>query len=178
MSHRTFVVLLLGAGFLVSESAGQVFYGSLTGNVMDPSGAAVPNAKVEVVNTATGVTMQGATDSRGVFLFQDVQPGSYKLTISAPAFATTVESGVDVVENTVRRVDVQLRLATVGQAVTVNIQAEAAVLQTDRADVNHEISTSEVQDLPITGTNGMRNFESVFVAVPGFSPPVANSSTR
>jgi len=177
MSNRSFgaAALLLFSLAVPFTASAQVLYGSLTGNVTDKTSAAVPNAKVEAVNAATGTTKEAATDERGVFLIQDVQPGVYKLTISAPAFAALVEDGVQVLENTVRRLDVQLQLAAVGQTITV--QADAAILQTDRADVNHQISTQEVDDLPITGTNGMRNFESIYVTVPGFTPPVANSST-
>ena len=135
----------------------------------------MPNAKVEATNISTGTSNQATTDERGVFLIQDIQAGVYKLSISAPAFGTTVQTGIEVAQNTVRRVDVQLQVANVGQTVTV--AADAAVLQTDRADVNHQITTQEVADLPLTGTNGMRNFESIYVTIPGFTPPVANSST-
>ncbi len=111
-------------------------YGSLTGNVTDKTGAAVPNAKVEP-STPTG--RQQTRRHRRPRRLPDSGPSGrvYKLTISAPAFATIVESGVQVAENTVRRVDVQLQVANVGQTVTV--AADAAVLQTDRADVNHQI---------------------------------------
>ena len=177
MSNRIFTVLslLLSSFVLPFTAPAQVLYGSLTGNVTDKTGAAVPNAKVEVTNIGTGIAKQTATDDRGVFLIQDVQAGIYKLTIGAPAFASTVESGVQVEENTTRRVDVQLQVANLGQTVTV--AADVTVLQTDRADVNTQVSSQDVTDLPTAGTNGSRNFESVFVTVPGFTPPVANSST-
>jgi hypothetical protein len=57
-------------------------YGSLTGNVTDAADAAVAGAKVEAANTATGVTRQGTADERGTFLFNDLQPGTYKVSIS------------------------------------------------------------------------------------------------
>jgi len=153
----------------------QVLYGSLTGNVTDPSGGAVPKAKVDVANIATGITKETVTDDRGVYTFSDLQAGMYKVTITAPSFGTTVQPEIQVAQNTVRRLDVQLQVAAVGQSVT--IAASAAALQTDRADVNTQIPTSDVADLPISGTNGSRNFESIFKTVPGFTPPVANSST-
>ncbi len=74
-----------------------------------------------------------------------------------------------------RRVDVQLQVANLGQTVTV--AADVAVLQTDRSDVNAQISGDEVTDLPTMGTNGSRNFESVFITIPGFNPPAAATST-
>jgi hypothetical protein len=142
MKHSVAPKVTLVASFVVlalapSTASAQVLYGSLVGNVTDSSGAAVPNAKVDATNIATGIAKQAATDDRGAFLFQDVQAGVYKLTISAPAFANTVESGVQIVENTIRRVDVQLQVANMGQSVTVEA-ASAAVLQTDRADHRHQ----------------------------------------
>ena len=66
------LVMCLGA---VSSPA-QVLYGSLTGTVTDAADAAVPGAKVEAVNVATGIAKQSSTDERGVYLFNDLQPGS------------------------------------------------------------------------------------------------------
>lgn len=75
----------------------QVLYGSLTGNVADKTGAAVPNADVDATNFGTGISKKTKTDDRSAFLFQDVQAGTYKVTISAPGFVTTIESGVQIV---------------------------------------------------------------------------------
>lgn len=150
----------------VHSVAAQVLYGSLTGNVTDASGAAVPAAKVEAANTGTGLSRQAIADARGVFLMQDLPAGSYKVTISAASFANTVESGIAIVENTVRRLDVSLKVATLGQSVTV--AGDTPVLQTDRADVNVQISSSEIANLPISSST--RSFESIFKTIPGFVP--------
>ena len=167
-------ILSLALFVLPSPALSQVLYGSLTGILTDGSGAAVANANVVATNTSTGVSKQAKTDERGGYLIQDIQAGTYNVAFVAPAFATTVQSGVQIVENAVRRIDVQLQLATIGQTVTV--AADAAVLETDRADVNSQISTRELADLPLTGTNGSRNFESVLKVVPGFTPPAASHS--
>ncbi|HEY3841303.1 MAG TPA: TonB-dependent receptor [Bryobacteraceae bacterium] len=174
-SLSTLLLSLVALAVLPSNIHAQVLYGSLTGNVTDKSGAAIPNATVEATNVGTGIAKQTKTDDRGAYLIQDIQPGTYKVTISAPAFATTVATGVQIVENTVRRVDLAMDVANVGQSVTV--AADAAVLQTDRADVNTQVSDQEVTDLPTAGTNGSRNFESMFVTIPGFNPPAAATST-
>lgn len=84
------VVAVIAMTLLALPSSAQVLYGSLTGNVTDPSGAAVPGVKVEALNTATGIAKTSATDERGTYLFSDLQPGIYKVTITAPAFATRV----------------------------------------------------------------------------------------
>src|SRR3954454_22352777 len=80
----------------VNSAPAQVLYGSLTGNVTDASGAAIPGVKVEAVNGATGAAKQSVTDEHGTYLFSDLQPGTYKVTIAAPAFSTRIFEGVTV----------------------------------------------------------------------------------
>jgi hypothetical protein len=155
------VLLALGSPRIANS---QVLYGSLTGNITDASGAAIPKAKVEAEGAGTGISRQATTDDRGAFLIQDVPAGIYKVTISAPAFSSTVATGVQVIENTVRRLDVHLQVATLGQSITVAGGAET--LQTDRADVNLQVSSTEIANLPISSTT--RSFESIFKTLPGF----------
>src|SRR4051812_6276342 len=64
----------------------QTLYGSLTGNITDTSGAAIPGAKIEAVNQGTSTVKTVVTDERGAYLLSDLQPGTYKVTISAPSF--------------------------------------------------------------------------------------------
>jgi protocatechuate 3,4-dioxygenase beta subunit len=70
------VAILLTVALAVPAAA-QTLYGSLTGNVTDASGAAVPNAKVDVLNVGTGILKTAQTDERGSYLFNDLQPGTY-----------------------------------------------------------------------------------------------------
>jgi hypothetical protein len=143
-----------------------VLYGSLTGNVTDASGAAVPGAKVEVLNVATGLTRTATTDERGAYHFNDLQPGPYKVTISATSFGTVIQEGVEITVNTIRRSDARLTVAQVNEAITV--AASAVVLQTDRAEVAAQIQRSQISNLPLTN---QRNFQALYKLVPGFSPP-------
>jgi hypothetical protein len=104
-------VSLLLALCTAPPAAAQVLYGSLTGNVTDPSGAALPGAGVEALNVATGVAREDTAGSAGVYRFPELLPGIYKVTISAPGFTTLVTENVRVDANTVRRVDAQLAVA-------------------------------------------------------------------
>jgi hypothetical protein len=113
MTQRTLlsvrcVTVLLVIALTCGVSSAQVLYGSLTGNVADPSNAAVPGAKVEALNVGTGVTRQATTDERGAYLFNNLQFGVYKITVTAAAFRTVIENNMQVNENAVRRVDVRL----------------------------------------------------------------------
>src|ERR1700722_19693414 len=83
-------LLILSVAVLAPAAYSQVLYGSLTGSVTDSSGAGVPAAKVEATNTLTGVVKLASTDDRGIYQFNDLQPGVYRVTISAPSFSTVV----------------------------------------------------------------------------------------
>ncbi|MBC8165697.1 MAG: carboxypeptidase regulatory-like domain-containing protein, partial [Bryobacteraceae bacterium] len=160
--------LFTAALLLVFAPAGhcQVLYGSLTGNVADGTGAIIPGAKVEAVNSGTGVRKQTSTDERGAFQFNDLQPGTYRVTVSAPSFGTVVQEGVTIDANTVRRFDPKLSVAQVNEI--VNVSASAATLQTDRADVNTQLQQRQITDLPV---GAGRNFQQLYKIIPGFSPP-------
>lgn len=104
--QASLAVLLIGAVVLslilsiAPHAAAQVLYGTLTGNITDPSGAPIPGAKVEASNTETGAVHTARTSTSGLYSFTTLQPGSYKVTISAPNFATMTETGIVVNVNT------------------------------------------------------------------------------
>ena len=145
-------------------ASAQVLFGSLTGNVTDPSGGVVAGVPVEAVNQGTNVKSDTTTDEHGVYRFTDLQPGMYRVTVNAKAFTTFTETNVQVQPNAVRRVDVQLQIATTAQ--TVEVSAAALALQTDRGDIHTEISNTEVEKLPYNGTEG-KNFQSLLLLQPG-----------
>lgn len=120
-----------------------MLYGSLTGTVLDPSGAAMGGAKVGPVEVGTGVSQQATTDTSGIYRFTTLLPGTYKVTISAPGFATRETQNVIVKVNAIQRVDAHMSLAQATQTVTVT--TESAVLQTDRADVHTDLNSTEIQ---------------------------------
>jgi hypothetical protein len=165
------LIRLLAVLFISVPAQAQVLYGTLTGNVVDGTGSAVPTARIEAVNGATGLTKQTACDSSGVYVFNDLQPGTYKVTISAASFGSVIEQGVTVDANSVRRVDVKLQPAQVNQSIVVD--ASVAVLQADRADVSNQIESAQIAQLPEPST---RNYQSLLVIVPGYSPPAASHS--
>lgn len=157
--------LLLILSFHVGDA--QVLYGTLTGTVTDPQGATVPGATVEVVNVGTGVAKNTTTNESGVYQFNDLQPGIYKVTIQAGSFQPFVQENVQINANTIRRIDVQLQLAGVTGSVTV-AGSEIPMLQTDRGDVNYTLPSRQINDLPLFGSVG-RNYQTMLLLIPGTS---------
>jgi len=156
--------LLLGLFLFLGAAKAQVLYGTLTGTVTDPSGAAVGGAKVEALDEGKGVRQGTATDVNGIYRFSALLPGIYRVTVSASGFETQVTPGVRVQANEVQRVDAGLKIAAATQNVTVT--AEAPLLQTDKADVHSDLTTREVDELPSAGSQG-RNFQSLLQLIPG-----------
>jgi hypothetical protein len=163
-----FILALFFVLSICSPGYGQVLYGSLTGNVTDASGSAVPNAKVEALNIGTGVTKSVITNDRGAYLMSDLLPGTYTITVSAPAFTRRVVEGAIITGNVVLRVDAALQVSQVSESITVS--AQSVTLQTDRADINNQVRSQQITDLPLINSQG-RNFQALYKILPGFTPP-------
>ena len=159
------LVITLAAFIWATSAHGQVLYGSMVGNVTDPNGAAVPGAKVEVVNLGTRATRSTTTDSSGSFSFTDLTPGTYNLTVTASSFKTALKEDLRIEANAVRRVDAQLQVGEVRETVMISTTGEVP-LQTDRGDVNVTQTARQVNNLPLFGSVG-RNYQSLVYLIPG-----------
>ncbi len=160
------LALLLLLVWMPTLASAQVLYGTLVGNVTDQTGAPIPSAKVEALNTLTGQLKSAATDDRGAYFFNDLQTGTYKVTIASPAFGKMQQDNLRVNANTTVRFDAAMSVAGVNESVTV--ADNASVLKTDKADVSAQLSRQQVTELPI---GAGRNFQNLYRTIPGFSPP-------
>ena len=156
------LALLVSVSAVVARA--QVLYGTLTGNVTDASGAILPGATVTAVGVQTGDKSTQTTDSDGIYRFPALLPGTYNVTIEANGFATQQTKGVNVPVNFIQRLDAQLKTGTVATEVTVT--SGVALLQTDTADVRHDIDAQQLATLPTMGSEGS-NFQSVLRTLPG-----------
>ncbi|MGE5724750.1 MAG: carboxypeptidase-like regulatory domain-containing protein, partial [Acidobacteriota bacterium] len=162
MRFRTFGILAV-AGFVLwlsSFALGQAVYGSISGTVADPSGAAVPNAAVTITDTDRGVSYRTASNAAGNFEQTHLLAGHYKVSVTAQGFAV-FEAAADVQVDASTRVDAALAVRATSSTVTVT--AESPLLKVDRADVSTTLSTSELGSLPILN----RNLTEVLFATPG-----------
>lgn len=160
------LALFLAGVLSASSASAQVLYGSVVVDVRDQSGASVPGATVTITQTETNWTRTGVTNEVGVATFTTVPPGPFSVRVNITGFRETVTTGVSVSENDVLRVNSTL---DVGQLTdTVTVTADTAVLQTDRADVRTEIPVTQLENLPVPVG---RNYQNLFVTVPGISPP-------
>jgi hypothetical protein len=146
-------------------ASAQVLYGSLVGTIQDQSGAVVPKAEITITNKGTGLTRTTAADDAGRFSLLNIMAGTYDLKVSAPGFRTSTKTDIEISINTVIRADMRLEVGAVSEQVTV--AATAAVLQTDKSDVRHEITAAAITQLPLPF---YRNYQSLIDLVPGATP--------
>jgi hypothetical protein len=176
-SSRRFLLnccALLALAVLVGPQycAAQLLQGTITGNIADPTQAAVTNAVVTVTNQGTTLSRETTTNAAGDYSLPTLPPGTYKLTVVASGFGTYSQIGIIVTQNEVTRVNVSLTVGQVTQDVT--IAADAANLQTDRADVHTDLTTKTLTDLP---TPLGRNYQLLLPAtVPGVATPSSGGS--
>ncbi len=156
------VVALAGAAV---PSSAQTLYGSVTGTVNDPQGAALPGVTVTAVNTGTGLKLEQVTDGTGSFTFRNLPPGTYDLTAALEGFKELKQTGLAVSAGNPIRVDLKLELGGITE--TVNVSAEAAIIQTEKADLSTELTAKQVTTLPL---NQYRNYQSLLNLVPGATP--------
>lgn len=170
----TLFILATADFFVATPASAQVLYGQLVGNLVDTVGGSVAGASVEAMNVATGISIKVTSDNSGHFLFPTLTAGSYTMTVSALTFRGVTSQGILVQPNTERRVDFILEPSAVSQSVTV--LAAPAPLQTDQASVSSQLESDQLVSLPGGPGPGMRNIQSLYTLVPGFSPPVLGHS--
>jgi Carboxypeptidase regulatory-like domain/TonB dependent receptor len=166
MAMRKYMgIWLLGvvAALLVSVSAamGQST-ATLSGTVTDPTGAAVPQAKVVVHSLATGLDRTVVTDGTGLYAVPSLQPGDYKVQVTAAGFSIdTIEK---VTLDVAQSVTINPKLAVASAGATVQVQSDAeSKIESSTITVGEVIGRNTVQELPLNG----RHFLDLTVLTPG-----------
>jgi len=155
------VVLCLGSQLLCAQSTST---GIVTGTVTDQSGALVSGATVTLTDAATGMARTATTNNAGHYVFVDVPPASYSVTITKQGFATTKALNVQVLVGQATTLNSALQVG--GTSVEVEVSAAASQLQTMNATVGNTITGVALDALPSLGRD-----VSTFVELqPGVSP--------
>jgi hypothetical protein len=124
----------------------QVTSGTILGAVVDPSGAAVANAKVTITATETNVQTNLVSTSEGNFEAPYLAAGEYAVAVSAPGFKAFRQTGIALNTDAKYRVDVKLEVGSTNETVTVAASVE--VLQTDASELAHTVDHQAVASLP------------------------------
>jgi len=147
---RKLLVCLALALLVFGSAQAQKVTGSITGTVLDPSGAAVPGAKVQIANEATGYKNEISSTAEGSFVVADLPPASYKLRISLAGFKT-FETTISVRVGTAVTVEAKL---VIGEATSImTVESSAVVVDTVKATVQGVVEATRIEQLPLNGRN-------------------------
>ena len=149
---------------LCGISNAQTSTATVTGTVMDESGAIIPGAEVTLTNSDTGVERRTVSNSSGTHVLLNIPPGRYELQVSAEGFQTVKQSELTLAVNQTLTLDFTLRVGDVIEVVTV--EGSAIEIQASTAELGAVVTTQAVVDLPLNG----RNFTQLLRLTPGVSP--------
>jgi hypothetical protein len=142
----------------VGSAPGQSDRGTITGTIVDPAGAVIASAGVELTNTATSVVYAGASSATGNYTVAQLPAGTYNLAVTVAGFKKYLRPGIIVEVASIVRVDATLEVGAATESVTV--QAEAPLLKTESGEVSYNVSTTTLDELPILTLAGSPNTQS------------------
>ena len=150
------VVPIAGVAYAQNTNA------TIRGQILDPTGALVPSAKVVIINKNTGVIVfSGVSDSAGAFVAPQVLPGTYKITVDAPGLKEAVIDNLVATVAQVASVNVNMEIG--GTTDVVTVEAKGEQLDRSTSDVSTLISPEDVQNLPLQ----QRTTENLLAFIPG-----------
>jgi hypothetical protein len=158
------IVCVLG---LHQASYAQSTFGTILGTVKDPSGSAVPMAKVDLTNAGTNAVRTTTTRQDGGYEFVSVDAGMYKVTVEATGFQPTESQTFTLDARATARLDMDLKVAS--QVTTVNVEA-VSIVQTDASNVSETKGSLELTNLPVaigTRSQGSTSAFATLTAQPG-----------
>jgi len=125
----------------------QTFTGNITGAVTDAAGAVLAGAPVTLTNTATGETREVKSNDEGRFTFAQLQPSTYTLKVAQPGFREYLRTGIQLLANQTLEANVSMVAGVASE--TIEVSANAQVLDTQTANQSVSIQEREVRELPV-----------------------------
>jgi hypothetical protein len=143
--------------------------GAISGTVRDAGQAVVAGAQVRIVNVQTNVSQASTTAADGSYHFLALQPGAYKITVTAPGFQTYTNSGITLQVNDQLRADVILQVGTVAEH--VDVSASAVHVETENTQLGDVVDSKKMLALPLNG----RSYLDLLGLQAGVAPTTAGT---
>jgi hypothetical protein len=172
MSLIVGTVVALFLGVWCGPTLAQISTGGIVGTVSDPTGGAIPGAKVVVTDLATNVSSTTTSGANGDFVFTRLTIGTYALTVEARGFKRFVRSGITLNVQAEVEVDPRLEIGELSQ--TVNVSGDVVQLETESADVGQVVSVQQVTDLPLN----LRRYDTLALLTAGVNQTTPGFVTR
>src|SRR5438445_6549519 len=149
MKRLTCIAFVVGffSSVLLAQSTAQ-----LSGTVKDPSGAVLPGVEVTATQTATGSKRSVVTNETGSYVLPDLPVGPYRLEAALSGFRTFAQSGIVLQVGSNPVINVSLEVGQVAE--TVEVQADAALVETRATGIGQVIDNVRVMELPRAARNG------------------------
>ena len=154
---RLFLLALVGILVFPALSDAQITRGAVSGTVRDATGAAVPGASVTVTNMDTNISRTAVTDAVGFFRVPALEPGRYQLKAELSGFSTVEFKDIRLVSASEVTVNPELKVAGVGEAITVVGRAEAIELNKTSATIGTTTMARQVVELPLSAGRDVNN---------------------
>jgi hypothetical protein len=151
MTRLRFCLISLVALMFSLNALAQVQNGQFSGTVTDPSGAAIANAKVTIVNQATNLSVVATTNAAGLYTARELPVGTYKITVEAAGFKTFSDAAVVLNAGTIAQVNAKME---VGQArEVVEVTGQEVAVNTEDSKLASTVSSTQIENLPLNGRN-------------------------
>ena len=169
-ARRLLPVWLFGLVLLLPSTARAQFdAATVLGNVTDEQGAAVPGATVTLTNLATGIVATTVSEASGAYQFLNVRVGTYKIEAEIQGFSKAVVPSVTVTVNARQRVDLTMKVGSIGETVEVT---GARMLESESSDRGQVIGREQIVNLPLNG----RAYADLALLSPGVRQSSISSS--
>ncbi|MCL5742497.1 MAG: carboxypeptidase regulatory-like domain-containing protein, partial [Acidobacteria bacterium] len=149
MIRKTGLIAGLMLVFFAPHAGAQEFRAMMSGNVTDPSGAAIPGATVSATNLATNVRSTARSGADGNYVLPQLSPGPYELTVEAAGFQKYKRSGITLSVGDKAVVQVRLEVGQITDSVTVN--AELTGVEQNQSVLGQLMDNKKVSELPLNG---------------------------
>jgi carboxypeptidase family protein len=138
---------------LMGSIPAQTGTSSITGQVLDPQGQAVPGATVTLTSVETNAVRTQKSSDKGVFVFELIPPGSYRLETEAAGFKKAIVNDVRALVSKPTEVPVQLEVGSISEAVTVSAGSAEALINTQDATIGNNFVEKQIVQLPLESRN-------------------------
>lgn len=145
---KSFCLFAVVATFATFANA--QFGSGISGIVVDSTGSVVPGANVTLINPATNLTLEAQTNDSGLYRFNNLPPGSYRITVSKSGFKKKLVENATLAAESNARYDVALEPGDVSAEVTID-GSSAVTLETETPNLSRNITNKEILELPMVG---------------------------
>src|SRR5580704_13420318 len=162
-SMRTIATLLVCAMSVGVTWAQSQAFSQIQGTVQDASGAPVPGAQVKATQTDTGVSRVVTTENDGAYVLPNLPIGPYRLEVTKAGFSTYVQTGIVLQVATSPTVDISLKIGAVNEQ--VQVEANAALVETQATGIGNVMETQRILELPLNGRQATDLIQSTGAAL-------------